>query len=585
MARTISANETDYWLIPKRINVHQAWCLIDGIIERGYDGRSWNPNTQNNLGASLKKWGATSSGKNISPQAIRTLTAYVQYLGFVYVDNTTTPSTIRITKAGKLFWKNNRQYVTKLRNLNIDAGLSLKEAEEVKTQMEKLLITNPILQKKCTNILLFPFRITLQLLRELEYLDVQELAMYVFSMKDFTEYNYVIHQIKRFRHLSVNDREELVSSFKESKLGNIALVKAPSTRYYASLCESTGLITATTEKPLNVTKEIVTIRIIKGMENYVDDILTNKYANAKEYDFKDDLRLWIDYYGDPDKLSPPTETTLTNTSDERVLVSVYDPNNILVNNRILNPKESTCFPAFANSTYEITLYNIAAGKHLQPITFTPSESNYIYSIQASANTYSVPVTADSISQSILEHLDAKYFNSETTALLQAIKEESGVDRLTDLSLRGAFLESEFFKLLTILKNDSIIDDVIWHGKYGAMGLPVSAPGGKNGICDLKFIIDDTTFVLELTTMKSKTQQEKAEASSVPDHVRIEAARTSNKVKGIFAAPLLHDRVVTMMKATAASTGTHLACIKIEALLDILKERDKEQLKALLENLD
>ena len=60
----------EIWLIPKRVNLHQTICLIDGIIERKYDGTSWNPQKQNNLGVNLKKWGATKDGKNISQKLI-----------------------------------------------------------------------------------------------------------------------------------------------------------------------------------------------------------------------------------------------------------------------------------------------------------------------------------------------------------------------------------------------------------------------------------------------------------------------------------------------------------------------------------
>lgn len=67
----------EIWLIPKRGSLHQTICLIDGITERNYDGTSWNGAKQNNLGVNLKNWGATQSGKNISSQSIRTLTASV----------------------------------------------------------------------------------------------------------------------------------------------------------------------------------------------------------------------------------------------------------------------------------------------------------------------------------------------------------------------------------------------------------------------------------------------------------------------------------------------------------------------------
>ena len=46
----------EIWLVPKRVSLHQTICLIDGIIERKYDGTVWNPQKQNNLGVNLKKW-------------------------------------------------------------------------------------------------------------------------------------------------------------------------------------------------------------------------------------------------------------------------------------------------------------------------------------------------------------------------------------------------------------------------------------------------------------------------------------------------------------------------------------------------
>ena len=53
----------ELWLIPKRVNLHQTICLIDGILERKYDGTSWNPQKQNNLGVNLKKWGSDENRK------------------------------------------------------------------------------------------------------------------------------------------------------------------------------------------------------------------------------------------------------------------------------------------------------------------------------------------------------------------------------------------------------------------------------------------------------------------------------------------------------------------------------------------
>jgi len=48
--------------------------------------------------------------------------------------------------------------------------------------------------------------------------------------------------------------------------------------------------------------------------------------------------------------------------------------------------------------------------------------------------------------------------------------------------------------------------VIWNGKIGEYGIPSPAPGGPNGDPDILIFIGDTLVVLELTTIKSKSQQ-------------------------------------------------------------------------------
>ena len=96
----------------------------------------------------------------------------------------------------------------------------------------------------------------------------------------------------------------------------------------------------------------------------------------------------------------------------------------------------------------------------------------------------------------------------------------GLDKLNDKSLRGAYFEYYAYKMLLKLLDLKVIDNVIWNGKIGKYGLPTQAPGGKTGTPDIIFTIDDTDYVLELTTIKSKSGQFAAEGSSVPDHIRL-----------------------------------------------------------------
>lgn len=580
MARKKNQSETDYWLIPKRSSIHQVWCLIDGIKARGVNGRGWTPALQNDLGVNLKKWGATNDGRNVSHQAMRTLTAFAQYLGFVYIDTTTTPSVIRITEAGDQFWSNNKPHIHKLRNLKVDESKSLQQSDDVCFQLEKLQLTNPIEGKKCTNILLFPFRTTLRLLIELEYLDVEELAMYLFTMRDDSEYEYVKQQIELFRALPLGNRRALVSAFRGSVLGNISLVKAPSTGYYITICERTGLITRQREVVSNSGRKVTTMRFQEGAKEYATNILSTKYIDILPYDFGDNLRLWIDYFGDPNRIATPFDATVTNKTNDRLLVSISDSTNYVHTIKILEPSQSVDFPAFDNDSYTVNLFSVIRNQNLTPILFKPTNSERTLQILADTTDASKVESLDAISAKILEHIEARTFAGEMALLLKAITLQTGIDKESDKMLRGAYLESLFYELLRLLEKQGKVKEVVWNGRYNEMGLPSPAPGGKNGTPDLTFVVDDNLFVLELTTIKSKSGQEKAESTSVPDHVRLAASQTTLPVKGIFAAPVVHQRVSNMIKATAEHNGNDIACITIETLLTALTDKSN----TLLENL-
>ena len=581
MARKKSTEETDYWLIPKRSSIHQVWCLIDGIKERGVNGRVWNPTLQNDLGVNLKKWGATNSGKNISPQAMRTLNAFAQYLGFIYVDNTCTPSVIRVTKAGDLFWQNCRPYIKKLKNLKEDEAQSLQTSPDVKFQMEKLQLTNPILEKKCTNVLLFPFRITLNLLLDLKYLDVEELAMYVFDMKEESDYAYTKSQIENFRKIPKENRRDLVNAFKETTIGNLSLVQAPSSAYYISICEKTGLICRQSEVVSNSGIKVTTMRFQDGAREYAEKILSQKYSNILPYDFEDDLRLWIEYFGDPDRIETPIDAVIINKTKDKLLVSVLDSSDYILVTKIINPDDSLAFPAFKEDKYNLKLFSIIQKKSLKNIDFTPTKSNHYLYLDDSVTNASRIETIDDIKQKIIEHIEAKKFAGEMAQLLRSIKIQTGIDKENDSMLRGAYLESLFYELLKLMENDGKIQDVRWNGKYNNLGLPTPAPGGKNGTPDITFEVKGTVFVLELTTMKAKSMQEQAESTSVPDHIHLTSLQSSLPVKGIFAAPMIHDRVTNMMKATATHNGDIIGCIRIE---DLLKALSADSDTLLLQNL-
>ncbi|MEG2410141.1 MAG: AlwI family type II restriction endonuclease [Erysipelotrichaceae bacterium] len=565
-----------FWLIPKRSNLHQTICLLDGIEDRKYDKTSWNTQKQDNLGVNLKRWGATKDGKNISPQALRTLVASVpQYLGFLYINSNTTPNTICITKAGHQLLNTHKKDLVKMRNLVEGKNDTIKESKIALQQMEKLQITNPIILKDCKNILVFPFRSTIRILLELDYLDREEIAYFLFKLSDESEIKLKIQEIKNFRKLSNLDRWEIISKFKATHLGNISLVKAPSASYYENLCMMTGIVEVKKDTPSNSNVPLNCLHIKDDCLKYAKEMLDTNFFDTSTYDFGDNLDLWIDYIGDPIQLFPPIDVQISNTSNSNYFIQILK-DGVSKEFEYLESKNTFFYPVFLNNEYIIEIIDEKDGTKVYTKSFVPNADNLIFNIEDDEKGIKKEKSANDIILELLEHSSRTNFNKEMLNKLKVIKSTIGIDKSTDKQLRGAHYEHLFFQFLTKLKDDNIINDVIWNGKISKYGLPVQAPGGKTGTVDMVFIKDDVHYVLELTTIKSKSGQEKAEAISVPDHIKLYKDSMGPKVKvvGIYCAPLIHERITNMMKTvTTEMHGISLVCITDKSLVEILKNED------------
>ena len=575
----------EIWLVPKRVNLHQTICLIDGIIERNYDGTSWNPQKQNNLGVNLKRWGATRDGKNISPQAIRTLVASIpQYLGFAYINTNTTPNTINLTEAGKALWAKHKDGLVKVHNLQESENLLITQSEIVLRQMEKLQITNPIIQKDCENIYVFPFRFMLKVLLQVEYLDQEEIAYFLFKTRNEDEVDLTVQEIRNFRVLSKDARKSLINEFKSTHIGNITLVQAPSSGYYVALCQTTGIIDRIKVTPVNNEKKILALKINDDYQEYVRYILAEKYNKAETYNFSDDLQLWIDYIGNPYRDYPPISVTLHNKTNNDYLIQIFKESKCKHDDLILK-SSSQQYPMFVNEEYKIKIIDIKTGTELKEEEIVPDFMNRDFNIYSSSeNTTIDEETIDDIVKQINDHCVVSNFTGKTLNYLNTLSKTIGIDKRSDKALRGAYLEYYFYKLLSKLKSERVIDDVIWNGKIGKYGLPVSAPGGKTGTPDIVFIVDNKHFVLELTTIKAKSSQFSAEGSSVPDHIRLYKDDADVDVLGIFCAPIIHERNKNAMLSLIDQYGIKLCCVDNKQLTDLLKTKDRNIIKDALNNL-
>lgn len=569
----------EIWLIPKRVNLHQTICLIDGIIERNYDGTSWNAQKQNNLGVNLKKWGATKDGKNVAPQSIRTLVASIpQYLGFVYINTESTPNTICLTEAGMALWHKHKEELVKVPNLVEGKDLLITRSDAVLKQMEKLQITNPIINKDCENIYVFPFRFMLKVLLKVGYLDQEEIAYFLFKVRNEDEVDLTVQEILNFRRLSKENRKKLIDTFKSTHIGNITLVKASSAGYFMSLCQITGIIDKLRVTPNNREQAIAGLKINTTYTDYVEELLSSKYQNVNVYDFGDNLQLWIDYIGNPERDYPPIDVSIVNKVSNKFLVQVYKDGSCKYDD-LINEDGVLQFPMFVNEQYNVKIIDVMTGDELETIDICPTFEQREYLIEGKEKSIERNAeTLSDIANEIIEHCESSNFAGKTLNYLNTLSKITGIDKVNDKSLRGAYFEYYVYKMLSILKDNKVIDDVVWNGKIGKYGLPTQAPGGKTGTPDIVFIVDDKHVVVELTTIKPKSTQFSAEGSSVPDHIRLYKQSTGKDVVGVFCAPLIHERNTAAMESTIAPHGIKLHCITDKELVDILLSNCRDSIK-------
>lgn len=234
---------------------------------------------------------------------------------------------------------------------------------------------------------------------------------------------------------------------------------------------------------------------------------------------------------------------------------------------------------FVNEQYDIKIIDISIGEELEVLNICPTFEQREYEIEGKlSNLEAASETLEEVAKEIKEHCEATNFAGKTLNYLNTLSKVTGIDKTSDKSLRGAYFEYYVYKMLSILKDDKVVDEVIWNSKIGKYGLPTQAPGGKTGTPDIVFTVDDLHIVIELTTIKAKSLQFSAEGSSVPDHIRLYQQETGKDVVGVFCAPTIHERNTAAMKSTIAPYGIELHCITDKELVELLLTKDREKIK-------
>jgi hypothetical protein len=561
--------DKEYWLIPKRANLHQSVVLIDGIVSLNYNGKTWNPSKQDRLGAYLGRSGATNNGKNITPQALRTLLASIpQYFGFTFINTETTPNTLVLTKVGEKILEEQKEFLD-----NYDFN-NLREAEKHNgciqyseiylKQFLKLQITNPVLLKDCENVFLFPLVFTLKVLKKTKYLTYEEIAYFIFRSKHQSEIELVILEIENFRNLSYDSQNKLIETFKGTHLGNISLVQAPTSSYFQKLCFYTGLILKSEIEIFNPKnrekKKLNTITLNQSKEKVINDLI-EEYTYSP-YDFGNDLHLWLQYIGNDAVKSTPVDVQILNDTTTEQLI-VISQNDTIIKGDLVLSKQSVFFPSIETTKYEISIFNKRNGDVIEKMNYIFGSGNLVIDKISDENIN--PKDQLHIKNEILEHINSKDFSRSYSPYLNIVSKFTKKDLINSKSLRGSRLEYLFYQYFKIWEERNIIDEVIWNGKVGNYGIPSQAPGGPTGDPDLIIFVDNNLIVIELTTIRPKAQQWTAEGASVPDHIRlIEDKYPDYNIFAFYLAPIIHDeRVTKAMLSRLKEYQSKLHCIEIE----------------------
>lgn len=570
------------WIVPKRANLHQSICFIEAIIDKGYNNTRWTSLKQDNIGNELRKRGATRTGRTPSPQAMRTHLSLVQYLGFIYIDDSTTPNILKVTEAGELFLNYHQNEIITVENLiegkrNNDLILT---SPIFRNQFEKLQLTNPNELRYCENIFLFPFRVAIKLINDLGYLDQEEIGYLLLMIKDEDEIELTKMKIIRFREQTKSERLEEITAFKKTRKGNIALVQAPAAGYFINLCINTGIISKKLHTIPNpgpeANKKISAIEIKTEAIDIVEEILNRKYLGAIPYDFSTNKKLWMEYFGKPSRLLPPVDVNVTNDSEDEIII-IIEKDNLMISGDLVEASDVITFPMFLNESYELIMIDPLTGTHLNKETITPDLSRKDFVVTAPIE-YIQRDNINSLSKRIIEHSESSTFDKEYLMYLEVLQGITAKDYINNKNLRGGHFEYLFFKLLEELRKLNVVDEVFWNGSIGEFGLPRPAPGGKTGTPDIVFKINNINFILEVTTIKSKSTQFSAEASSVPDHIRLFESENSNeKVYGIYSAPLIYSRNTAVMKAVLDAHDITLHCLETSLLIDLLASQDRDKI--------
>lgn len=127
--------------------------------------------------------------------------------------------------------------------------------------------------KQLRRIYSFSYVFILKILLRLEYLDEEEIALYLSKIRNEDEWDITIQEIENFRNLSKYNREKLVNAFRETKLGKVTLAQDQYAKRYINLLVNSNITKETKIIPCNKEEYLTAIEINNDFKGDLKTVL------------------------------------------------------------------------------------------------------------------------------------------------------------------------------------------------------------------------------------------------------------------------------------------------------------------------
>lgn len=534
------------WHFPKRANLTEFKDTLKVLSRDEFRDRAWNRSKEERLASLLDQEDITEDiyGR-ISPSSVRTLNAAIKYFGFLKKED----NYLKITGAGR----------------------KLRDSEDINSVFEnqflKLQLTNPNVNQYCMDSSVFPFRLIVRCLLDLDYVSFNELGYFLVRYrgeKDERTEDELKQEIRDFRSKDEEEKQEIIEDYRETRIGKWALEKAPMTNYIMNFCDRTTICERSKsdgEKRLTLVKSKEEVK--ETLEEY----------ECEPYNFES-REVYNLYLGTPELKKTPVDKeiqVLTEDGEVPAESAIKMEREFGDVTKIIDEEGKTTISLFPERNYEYSVFDRDANK-VSEGEFDPSDSRITVSDGRRKKDHDL----EGLLELVEELTSGSDYDPELDTKLSLLRKIDNYRVGSKKQVRGGRLEQLFYLVFDRLREEGLVDEVTWNGKVDEHGVPKPAPGSGGfdgmGIPDLRVRIGDHEFVLEVTHISAERSQWKKEGASVPDHViGVTRQKEDLEVIGQFIAPGIPEGNRQKMEKLVEVEDAELRFREVESFVNQLPD--------------